>query len=264
MKNFSLLLNFLFVTLLPILTACDSSSQPTLKIAASSVPHAELLEFVKPQLKEKEIDLEIIIVDDYTIPNRSLADREVDANFFQHLPFLEEQIADFGYQLTPLASVHLEPMGIYSKKIKTLEQLQDNSVVTLPSDPSNYKRALQLLQQQGLIQLKDNGSATTLLDITANPLHLKFIEMDAPLLSRTLEDVDVAIINTNFALLAGLSPLKDALAIEGKDSHFANIIVIRKGEEGREDFKALKNALQSPEMHTYILERYQGALLPLF
>lgn len=255
---------FILASLLLILTSCGSSSKPTLKVAATSVPHAEILEFVQPQLRAQNIELEILTIDDFNMPNRALADREVDANFFQHLSFLEIQQADFGYTLEGLVAVHLEPMALYSKKYRALEELKEGATIALPSDASNQARALALFEQVGLITLKSQGSKISLLDIASNPHHLRFIEMDSPLLSRTLDDVDAAAISTNFALLAGLSPKADALAIENGQSRFANFVVIRAGESQRADLQALKAILTTEQVRQFIDTRYQGAVIPVF
>lgn len=250
--------------LLVILTGCGRSSSPTLKVAATSVPHAELLEFIQPDLEAQNIALEVLIIDDFNTPNRALANGEIDANFFQHLPFLEAQQADFGYPLESLASIHLEPMALYSKKHASLADIKDQATIAIPSDPSNEARALALCAQLGLITLKIEGTKATLLDISSNPRKLHFIEMDSPLLSRALDDVDAAIITTNFALLGGLSPQKNALAIENEQSRFINILVIRQGDSQRPDLQALKKALTSPKIRQFIENQYQGVIIPSF
>lgn len=255
---------FILATLLLILTGCGNSSKPTIKVAATSVPHAEILEFIKPSLQAKNIDLEVLIIDDFNTPNRALADGEADANFFQHFPFLEAQQADFGYALESLVAVHLEPMALYSKKIHSLKELKDGATIALPSDPSNQARALALLEQIGLITLKAKGAKTSILDIADNPHDLHFAEMDSPLLSRALDDVEAAAISTNFALLGGLSPKKDALAIENAQSRFVNIVAIRQGESQQPDIQALKEALTTEQVHRFIEEKYQGAVIPAF
>lgn len=254
---FNLLLLFLLVS-------CGNQKAPVLKVAATSVPHAELLELIQPDLQKQGIDMEIIVIDDFNLPNQALADREVDANFFQHLPFLESQKRDFGYALEPFAAIHLEPMALYSKRWTSTKDIKDKGAIALPSDPSNQARALMLCQEAGLITLKQKGEKTTILDIQENPRHLTFIELDSPLLTRTLEDVDAAAISTNFALLAGLSPKKDAIAIEKGESLYANILVIRTGEEGRHELQALKKALTSDQVRLFIEERYKGAVIPSF
>jgi D-methionine transport system substrate-binding protein len=264
MKRFFYSSLFILASLLLLLTSCGGSSKPTLKVAATSVPHAELLEYIKPHLQEQNIELEVLVIDDFNTPNRALADGEVDANFFQHYPFLEAQQTDFGYELEKLVAVHLEPMALYSKKILSLKDIKDQGTIAIPSDPSNQARALALCEQAGLITLKTKGSKTSVLDIASNPHQLKFIEMDSPLLSRSLDDVDVAAISTNFALLAGLSPKNDILAIENGQSNFVNIVVIRQGESQRPEIQALKAALTTEQVRQYIDKQYQGAVLPAF
>ena len=248
-----------------IFCGCSKDAKHTLKVAASPVPHAEMLEEIKGDLKEKGINLDIIVVDDYNLPNRMLSDKEVDANFFEHLPFLNEQKKEFGYHLDSLAKIHLEPMGIYSKKTKELSSLPQKSTIALPNDPTNEARALKLLEKTGLIEINPKaGLKATVSDITSNPKQLKFVEVDAPMLPRTLKDVEVAAIPGNFALQAGLNPFTDPLIKEKIDSPYANILVIRSNEENREDLQALKEALTSDKMRTFILTKYDGAIIPVF
>lgn len=249
---------------LVFLTGCTISSGPELKVAATSVPHGEILEFIKPLLKKDGINLNIVLVEDYNTPNRALQDGEVDANFFQHLPFLEAQKRDFGYRLSSIAKIHLEPMALYSKKFSNIDELKMGSSVAIPSDPSNQARALKMLEQQKLITLKKVDRDPSVLDIADNVQNIKFLEIDSSMLARTLEDVDAAAITTNFALQAGLSPLKDSLATENAQSSFVNVLVVREGEEERADIQALKKALTSPEVKTFIEEHYQGSIIPAF
>ncbi len=245
---------------LALLAAC-TSSEKGLKVAASPVPHAEILKSVKEDLKQQGVNLIIIETDDYNIPNRALADKELDANFFQHRPFLEMQKEAFHYPLIELTAVEIEPMGLYSHKIKAMTELKDGSKVAIPNDPSNESRALYLLESQKLVEL-DKKSNPTLLNITKNPKNLSFVEIDAAMIPRVLADVDLAAINTNYALEAGLNPLKDALAKESTDSPYANILVIREGDEAREDIQALKQALTSEKMKEFLKTRYKGAIVP--
>lgn len=262
MKSFSWFLLTAVLTL-GLIGCGNRTSSKTLKVAATSVPHAELLEFIKPDLKNEGVELEVVIVEDYTIPNRALVDGDVDANFFQHAAFLQEQIDSFGYPLEVLLAVHIEPMGLYSHKIKSLKEIKEGAIVAIPSDPSNEARALELIEKRGLITLRKRGLHTTVLDIGENPQHLKFVEIDSALLARSLDDVTLAAITTNFALQAGLSPQKDALAIEDFHSDYVNVVVIRKGEEERKELQALKRALESPKVQDYIKENYKGAITPL-
>ncbi|MGC1878134.1 MAG: MetQ/NlpA family ABC transporter substrate-binding protein [Rhabdochlamydiaceae bacterium] len=252
-------------TALLFLSGCGSHPKNGLKVAATPVPHAQMLEFIKPDLKEKGIDLIIITTDDYNMPNRALAEKEVDANFFQHIPFMELQIKEFNYPIQSDGKIEIEPMGIYSKKIKSLSDLKNNAVIAIPNDPSNEGRALLLLQSQGIIQLDDpNNLKATIWNIKQNPKQLKIFEVDAAMLPRSLQDVDAAVINTNYALEANLNPLKDALVLESKDSPYANILAIRIGDENRPDIQALKEALTSEKMAQFILNQYKGAVLPAF
>jgi len=264
-ENFPMIKTWLFTLLTPLFFWGCSSSKEGLKIIATPVPHAEMLEFIKPDLKAQGIDLVIIVTDDYNMPNRALANKEADANFFQHIPFLDEQIKQFHYPIESLAKIEIEPMGIYSKKITSLTELKDRGVVAIPNDPTNEARALLFLQTQGVLELDNpNNAQATILNIAKNPKNLKFIEVDAAMLPRSLDDVEIAVINTNFALGANLSPLKDALALEKKDSPYANIIAIRIGEENRSDIQALKTAMTSEKMKEFILEKYKGAIMPAF
>lgn len=251
--------------LLLLLSGCSSKQKNALKVAATPVPHAQMLEFVKPDLKEKGIDLIIITTDDYNMPNRALAEKEIDANFFQHVPFMELQIEEFHYSIQNDGKIEIEPMGIYSKKIKSINDLQDKATIAIPNDPSNEARALLLFQSHGIIKLDNsNNLNATILNITDNPKQLKFIEIDAAMLPRTLQDVDAAAINTNYALEAHLNPTKDALILESKDSPYANILTIRIGDENRPDIQALKAAMTSEKMRKFIMGKYKGAVLPAF
>lgn len=257
---------FVVISTLCILSSC-SKSEPGLKIAATPVPHAQMLEFIKPDLAAQGINLIIIVTDDYNMPNRALASKEIDANFFQHIPFMDAQIQEFHYPIESIGKIEIEPMGLYSKKIKSLSELKEGAVIAIPNDPSNEGRALLLLQSQHLIELDSSviqTSKATILDIKKNPKHLKFIEIDAAMIPRALEDVDAAAINTNYALAANLSPTKDALALESQDSPYANVLTVRIGDDHRPDILALKAALTSPKMRAFILEKYKGAILPSF
>ena len=247
------------------LTSCQTKER-TIKVAASPVPHTDLLEAIRPELEDQGIKLKIVEVDDYNLPNRLLYEKQVDANFFQHMPYLEEQNKRFGYNLAPLASVHIEPLGIYSEKIKSLEDLEEGGVVAIPSDPTNEARALNLLSQVGLIKLKPSIDilTATIYDIGSNPKKLKIEEIDAAFLPRILPDVDLAVIPVNFALQANLNPQEDALVIEPNDSPYTNIVVVREEDLDREDLKKFKQVLQSEKMRTYIQEKYKGAIVPAF
>lgn len=253
----------LLVGLSLVLGGCHGQNK-TLKIAATPVPHAEILEVVKPILEDEGINLKIVEVDDYNLPNRLLAEQQVDANFFQHLSYLEEQNRRFGYRLVPLLAVHIEPLGIYSEKITSLDDLKEGGKVAIPNDPANEARALTLLSQVGLIRLKphEDLSLVTVYDIKENPKNLKINEIEAAFLPRALPDVELAIIPSNFALQAGLNPSKDALALESSDSLYANLVVIRKEDQAKPELLKLKEALQSEVVQKMIREKYQGAIVP--
>lgn len=243
-----------------------ATAESTLKIGATPAPHAEILEQIKPDLKEQGINLEIVEFNDYVQPNIALNDKELDANFFQHEPYLNDFIKEHkDLKLKNAGGVHVEPMGIYSKKIKDLSELADGATVSIPNDPTNGGRALLLLQKAGLLQLKDGtGAEATVQDIVDNPKNLVIQEVEAAQLPRTLEDVDISIINTNFALNADLNPMKDALFIEDKDSPYVNIIAVRDGDENREDIKKLLTTIKSDKVKKFITEKYQGAIVPAF
>jgi len=247
-----------------LFTSC-SKPKHRLTVAATPVPQAQMLDFVKPDLKEQGIDLVVVVTDDYNIPNRALVTREVDANFFQHIPFLDEQIKQFHYKIESIAKIEIEPMGIYSRKIHSLDQLKEKATIAIPNDPTNEARALLLLQKHGVITLDNpNNLNATIINIKSNPKNIHFLEVDAAMLPRTLDDVDAAAINTNYALQAKLNPLKDAIALEGKNSPYANVIVVRIGDENRPDILALKAAMTSEKMKEFILNKYKGAVLPAF
>ncbi|MBQ7476623.1 MAG: MetQ/NlpA family ABC transporter substrate-binding protein [Selenomonadaceae bacterium] len=243
-----------------------TKAETTIKIGATPVPHSEMLEEIKPSLKEKGITLEIVEFNDYVQPNIALNDKELDANFFQHEPYLNDFIKEHKeMNLTNAAGVHVEPMGVYSKKISKLEELADGATVSIPNDPTNGGRALILLEKAGLIKLKEGVNETaTVNDVVENKKNLKITEVEAAQLPRTLEDVDISVINTNFAMNANLNPVKDALFMEDKTSPYVNIVVVRKGDENREEIKTLINELHSDKMKKFIEEKYKGAIVPAF
>lgn len=232
-------------------------------VGASPVPHAEILNAIKAELKTKGFELEVKEFNDYVVPNLATQDSDLDANFFQHEQYLDEFNKNKGTNLIKTIAVHIEPMGIYSKKIKNLSALKNGAKVSLPNDPTNESRALDLLQDAGLITL-DNVKLKTPLDVIKNPKNLKFVEIEAATLPRTLDDVEIAVINTNYALSGGFNPLNDALAIESKESPYANIIAVKKGNENLPKIKALNEAINSDIAKKFILEKYKGAIIPAF
>jgi len=250
-----------------VLAGCGSpkSESGVLRVGATPVPHAEILETVKPLLEKEGIKLEIIEFTDYVKPNMALADQELDANFFQHVPYLDTFNQERGLELIVAGKVHVEPMGIYSQKVKKLAEVKAGAAVAIPNDPSNGGRALLLLEKAGLIKTKEGvGINVTVNDIVENPRKLVIKEMEAAQLPRVLQDVELAVINTNFALEANLNPVKDALLIEDKDSPYANIVAIHQGDEERPEIQKLMALLNSPEVKKFIAEKYQGAVVPAF
>ena len=274
LKKLSVLAAAALVTAAAFVSGCGSNApaggteitkNTVVTVAATPVPHSEILNEIKPSLAKEGIDLKIIEFTDYVKPNLALADKEVDATFHQHLPFLEKFNAEHNTNLVSAGNVHIEPMGVYSHKIKTLSDLPLKAKVAIPNDPSNGGRALLILQAAGLIKLKDGGTvSSTVQDITDNPKQLQFSELDAAQVPRAIDDVDIAVINTNFALEARLNPLKDSLFLEAKDSPYANILAIRAGDESRPEIQKLLKALQSPEVKKFIEDKYKGAILPSF
>lgn len=236
-----------------------------LKIGATPVPHAELLNLVKEDLKNQGVDLKLIDFTDYITPNLALADGEIDANFFQHYPYLEKFTTERGLNLVNAGKIHVEPIGVFSKKYSKIEELPSKAIIAIPNDPSNGGRALILLHNKGIIKLADpNNLYATEFDIVDNPKKIRFKPIEAPQLPRVLPDVDAAIINGNYALEAGFSPVKDALILEGEESPYANIIAVRGGDEKKEDIVKLVKALQSEKIKEYILNNYNGGVVPAF
>ncbi|QDQ88294.1 MetQ/NlpA family ABC transporter substrate-binding protein [Alcaligenaceae bacterium SJ-26] len=245
--------------------SASASFAGKLSVAATPVPHAEILEFAKPELAKQGVELDIKVFNDYVQPNLQVFEKQLDVNFFQHQPYLDTFNKDRGTDLVSVGLVHVEPFGIYSRKIKDLAELKDGSTVAIPNDPSNGGRALLLLQKAGLITLKDPSNIlATARDVAENPRKLKFRELEAATLPRVLEDVDVALINTNYALEAGLVPTTDALLIEGSDSPYANLVAARPDNKDSADVQTLIEVLHSPEVKAFILEKYKGAVVPAF
>ncbi|WP_104911276.1 MetQ/NlpA family ABC transporter substrate-binding protein [Pseudomonas sp. LG1D9] len=245
--------------------ALSAHADETLTVAATPVPHAEILEFVKPALAAQGVDLKVKVFTDYVQPNVQVAEKRLDANFFQHKPYLDEFNKAKGTHLVSVAGVHLEPLGAYSSKYKTLAELPDGANVVIPNDATNGGRALLLLASKGLITLKDpTDILSTIKDITGNEKGLKFRELEAATLPRVLTQVDLALINTNYALEAKLDPAKDALAIEGNDSPYVNILVTREDNKDSDAVQKLVKALHTPEVKKFINEKYKGAILPAF
>ena len=264
-KYLSLVL--VIVLSLSVLVACgeEEVDQSGIRIGVSPEPHGSLVELIVDELKEEGIEVEIVPFTDYVTPNTSLADGDIDANFFQHKPYFDDFIEKQNLDLVSIGTVHVEPMALYSNSLDSIDSLEDGSEIAIPNDSVNGGRALLLLQAQGLISLgEDSGVEASIADIEDNPKNLSFTELEAAFLPRALDDVDAAIINGNYALEAGLNPLQDGLLIEDGDSPYANLIAVRKGEEGQERFSKLLKALQSDKVKIFIEENYEGAVVPAF
>jgi D-methionine transport system substrate-binding protein len=233
-------------------------------VGVTPFPHKDIMKVAKPLLAKEGYDLQLKEFTDYVQPNMALAEKQIDANFFQHIPYLDNMNKEKGLNLVWVAKIHVEPLGLYSKKIKSIAELKAGDLIAVPNDPSNEARALRLLEKGGLIQLKP-GELVTVRDITANPKNLKFREIDAAQLPRTLEDVAASVINTNFAGEAGLIPSRDAILSEDKDSPYANILVVRAEDKDKPFVKALIKAVQSPEVRAYIEKELAAkGLVPAF
>ena len=238
----------------------------TLRVGASPTPHAEILAQVVDDLAEQGIDLQIVEYTDYVVPNTAVEDGEDDANYFQHTPYMENFNAERGTHLVAVGDVHYEPMGIYAGQTTSLEELPDGATIAVPNDATNEGRALLLLQAQGLITIDEAaGLECTPNDITENPKNLVFKELEAAMLPQTVEEVDLSVINSNYALQAGFNPVQDSLAMETADSTpYPNVIAVKEGNENNEAVQALVKALQSDKVRGYIEETYGGAVVALF
>lgn len=236
-----------------------------LKVAASPTPHAEILGAVKDILAEQGIDLQVTEYGDYVVPNTAVEEGEEDANYFQHVPYLDSFNKDQGTHLVSAGGVHIEPMGVYAGKSASLKDLPDGATIAIPNDATNEGRALLLLEAQGLIKLKDSTNLeATPNDIAENPKNLQFKELEAATLPKTVEEVDLSVINCNYALQAGFNPVADALAIEDADSPYVNIVAVKEGNENNPAVKALIAALQSDTVKDFINNTYGGAVVPSF
>ncbi|GLR81041.1 hypothetical protein GCM10007856_37230 [Azospirillum oryzae] len=247
------------------LAVAFGASAETIKVGVTAGPHAQILEAVKPIAAKDGLDIQIIEFTDYVIPNQALAGGDLDANSFQHQPYLDNQVKDRGFDLVSVGKTVVYPIGIYSKKVKSLDELPSGAKVAIPNDPTNGGRVLLLLQAKGLIKLKDGGNLkASPIDIVENPKKLEIVELDAAQLPRSLDDVTVAAINTNFALEAGIDPVKDAIAREAADSPYANVIAVRKADKDKPWVAKLVKAYNSPEVKEFILTKFKNAVVPAF
>lgn len=271
---------FLALTLTLVLAACGTSEEKTeggeekageltkLVVGASNVPHAEILEEAKSLLEEKGIELEIETFQDYVLPNKALESKELDANYFQHIPYLNAQIEENGYDFVNAGGIHIEPIGVYSKKYKSLDELPEGAQLIMSNSVADHGRLLSLLEAEGLIKLKegiDKTKATTE-DVVENKKNLKFdTNYEASLLPQIFNnnEGDAVLINSNYAIDAGLNPIEDSIAIENSESPYVNVIAVRKGDETNEAIKTLVEVLRSKEIQNFILEKYKGAVVPV-
>ncbi len=244
----------------------DTKELETIKVGAGVTPHAEILNEVKDDLAEKGYDLEVVEYNDYVLPNTALENGELDANYFQHKPYLDNFNAENDTHIVGVANVHFEPLGIYAGKTASIEDLKEGAEVAVPNDTTNEARALLLLEQEGLIKLKEGaGLQATVLDIVENPLNLKINELEAAQVARAVSDVDIACINGNYAIEAGLD---EAIALESAESEgaetYANLIAVREGDEDSAKTKALVEAVLSDKVRDFITDNYKGAVVPAF
>lgn len=255
----------LFATALLAACGAKTPAGQTLTIGATAVPHAEILEHIKPVLARQGVTLDIRVFNDYVQPNMQVDQGQIDVNYFQTGPYLDEFNKARGTHLQRIAGVHIEPLGAYSHRWKTLTELPPGATVAIPNEPSNGGRALLLLQKAGLVQLRNpTYPLSSVHDIVANPRHLTFRELESATLPRTLDEVDLALINTNYALDAGLNPTRDALAVEDSRSPYVNFVVGKPGAERDPRVIKLVAALKSDDVRQFMAERYKGAVLPVF
>ena len=238
----------------------------SIKVGATPEPHAEILELIKNDLKAEGVDLKIIEFTDYVTPNEAVESGEIDANYFQHIPYLESFNTERGYHLVNAGGIHVEPIALYSKKVKDLKSLKNKATIAIPNDPTNEGRALLLLADAGLITLDPKAGITaTVQDIKSNPKKLKFKEIEAASLPRVLPDVDAAVINGNYAIPAGLSAAKDGLFVEGSSSPYVNVVAVKAGNEKKPEIQALIKALKTQKVKDFISKKYpNGEVVVVF
>ena len=262
MKRVLTLLSLVLVAALFIVSCGNKGKE--LIVGASPVPHADLLNLVKDDLKKEGIELKVVQYTDYILPNKALADKSINANFFQHAPYMEDFGKKNNIEMVGVGNIHLEPMALYSKKIKNINDLKSGDTLIIPNDPTNGGRALILLDKAGIIKLKDNKNlAATTADIAQNPKNLKIITMSNEQIAPRLGEVAGAIINSNFAIDAGITK-NEIILIEGKDSPYVNIVTVLKENQNDEKVKKLVKALQSEKVKKFIEEKYEGRVIPAF
>ncbi len=253
----------LFLTALLLAFTAGSALAQTIRVGVTPGPHAQIMEKVKDVAASKGLDIQIQEFSDYVIPNMALADGALEANSFQHQPYLDNQVLDRKFDIVSVAQTVNYPMGMYSKKLKAIAELADSSTIAIPNDPTNGARALLVLADNGLIKLDPaKGLNVSMLDVTENAKNLKFVELDAAQLPRSLEDVEAAVINTNYAMEAGLDPAKDPIIREGEKAPYFNIIAVRTADKNAPWVKDFIDAYHSPEVKTFIDETFKGSVVP--
>ncbi len=261
------------LALTAVLTGCSGGGNEednVIRVGVSPTPHGEIMEVVKEVLAEEGYELEIVTFSDYVQPNENLESEDLDANYFQHQQYLDQFNEERGTHLVSVADVHYEPMGIFPGRCSSLEELPDGATIAVPNDVTNEARALILLQEQGLITLDENaGIEATIVDIVDNPKNLEIVEMEAAQITNILQDLDLAVINGNYALQAGLNAATDAIVTEDPDSdiirnYYVNVLAVREGHENDEKTQVLVNALLSDTVRDYINENYSGSVVPVF
>lgn len=252
----------LLLSALAVAALSGAAHAETIKVGVTPGPHAQVLEAAKAVAAKKGLDIQIVEFSDYVVPNAALEAGDLQANSFQHQPYLDNQVADRKFKIVAVGNTINFPMGIYSKKVKSWDEVKSGASLAIPNDPTNGGRVLILLRDKGVIKLKEGvGFKPTLLDITDNPKKLKIVEVDAAQLPRTLPDVDVAGINTNYASQAGLDPVKDAILREEPNGPYANIIAVRTADKDKPWVKTLVESYQSPEVKDFIATKFKGAVL---
>ena len=258
LKKFGVVLAALFVLSLGV----GSAEAAKIKLGVDGGPHEEIGELVQKLAAEKGLEVELVRFSDFILPNAALADGDIDVNSFQHLPYMEEMMKDRGYKLVSIGKTVLMPLGVYSETVKSLDVIKNGMTVAIPNDPSNGGRALLLLQDRGLIEVDPaKGLLPTVLDVTKNPYEFKFVELEASQMVRAIQDSDLSVVVTNYAVESGLVPARDALFIESSKSPYVNIIAVREGEEGRPEFKTLVECYNSDAVKAFVDEKYKGAIV---
>ena len=246
-------------------SAAKTDAKGPITIGVTAGPHAEVMDFVKQEAAKQGVELKVVEFSDFVQPNVALDNKELDMNSFQHQPYLDNMVKDRGMKLVTIGKSILLPMGLYSSQVKDLKDLPEGASIAIPNDPTNGGRALLLLQQAGIVKLKEGlGVKATVADIIANPKNVKIQELDAAQIPHSIKDVTLAAVNTNYALQAKLNPLKDALVIENKDSLYANVIVVREADKDNARYKKVVEIYNSPAVKKFVEEHFKGTIVPAF